>query len=434
MHKPSFSRQVLFWVSAVMFLAIAPSVVFYTAGYRWNSKKGIIERNGTMIIDTIPVGAAITLNGERVAGKTPMTLKSVAPGTYHIQLDLQGWSSWQKTLDVRPELVTFVTQVHLWPISEPVLVTDGAYRAFRLSPSQRYAAAILEGEGKKSFAFFDASLSRTSAFVDLPVSATLSSVAHIDWSGDSSAVLVTLENGNAYLVTRRNADRVVELPQGQYRWERGILIGVLDGERYVYDVANDSITRDPLAGNIVDLQESLTIFFSTSTGAMSIVDDAKKDVAYGLPSGSWSFSESHDGYIFLRRHGELLSFDIEHGKPSAIRVPSDDTPKIMTSAKSTALLSRHEGEVWMTTVGKDPELLIRTSDPITDVEWYTSGRDVFFSTTKDLIALELDTRDSRIQTKLASFDAIYGIGIVKRELFIAGTRGQEQGIWRLAIE
>lgn len=249
-----------------MFLAIAPSVVFYTAGYRWNSKKGIIERNGTMIIDTNPVGATIMLNGERLDAKTPTTLKSVAPGTYHIKLELEGRIPWEKTVEVRPELVTFVTELYLWPVSEPSLVTEGAYRAFRLSPSERYAAAIIEREGKKSFAFFDASLSRTSSFVDLPVSAASSSVTHIDWSGDSSAVLLTMTNGDAYLVTRRAADRVIELPRGTYRWERGVLIGILDGERYVYDVSSDQMSRTELDPGIIDLQGSLTISFQRQPG------------------------------------------------------------------------------------------------------------------------------------------------------------------------
>lgn len=434
MHRPSFARQILFWVFAIMFLAIAPSVVFYTAGYRWNSKKGIIERNGTMIIDTNPVGATIMLNGERLDTKTPTTLKSVAPGTYHIKLELEGRVPWEKTVEVRPELVTFVTKLYLWPISEPYLVTEGAYRAFRLSPSERYAAAIVEREGKQSFAFFDASLSRTSSFVDLPASATSSSVAHIDWSGDSSAVLLTMTDGHAYLVTRRVADRVIELPRGTYRWERGVLIGVLDGERYVYDVSSDQMSRTELDPGIIDLQGSLTISFSTTTGMMSVVDDTRKDTIYGLPSGSWSFSESHDDYVFLRREGEILSFDIEHRQPSAIRLPADDVPKITTIDRSTVLLSRHEGEVWMMEVGTAPELLLRSSDSITDIEWHSSGRNIFIATASEITALELDDRDTRIRTKLASFDMIYGIGVVKRELFIAGKRGDQEGIWRLAIE
>lgn len=387
-----------------------------------------------MIFDTSPVGAAIILNDERLASKTPTTLKSVAPGTYHIKLELDGWTSWEKVVEVRPEFVTFVTKIHLWPISEPALVTDGAYRAFRLSPSQRYAAAVIEQDQKKAFAFFDASLSRTSSFVDFPSSAASSSVAHIDWSGDSSAVLITMTDRNAYLVTRRVTDRVIELPRGTYRWEQGVLVGVLDGERYVYDVASDAMSRDALDAGTVDLRGSLTIALTTSTGMMSVIDETKKNTVYGLPSGTWTFSEFYDDHVFLHRDGELLSFDIERDQPSAIRLPAEDVPKTMTVNNTTTLLTHHEGEVWMMEVGKDPELLLRASDSITDVEWYSSGRDILISTEREVFALELDDRDTRIQTKLASFDRIYGMGIVKRELFVAGARGDQEGIWRLAIE
>lgn len=167
---------------------------------------------------------------------------------------------------------------------------------------------------------------------------------------------------------------------------------------------------------------------------MSVVDDTRKDTIYGLPSGSWSFSESYDDYVFLRREGEILSFDIENRQPSAIRLPADDVPKVATANRSTTLLSRHEGEVWMMEVGTAPELLLRSSDSITDIEWHSSGRNIFIATASEIVALELDDRDTRIRTKLASFDTIYGIGVVKRELFIAGKRGDREGIWRLAIE
>jgi hypothetical protein len=235
-------------------------------------------------------------------------------------------------------------------------------------------------------------------------------------------------------VTRRVADRVVELPSGTYRWERGILVGVLDGERYVYDVANDTMSRDILEQGTVDVQGSLTIAMSTSTGALSVVDETKKDVVYGLPSGQWTFSESYDGYVFLHREGEFLLFDIENDKPSAIRLAAEDLPKLATIDGANILLSRHEGEVWVMEIGQPPELLLRTSDPITDVEWYQSSRDVIVSTAKHVMALELDDRDKRIQTPLASFDRMYGMGIVKGELFLAGKRGDQEGIWRLAIE
>jgi len=100
MQRLPFHRRVLPWLFVLIFLFIAPAVVFYTAGYRWNSKKGVIEKNGTLIIDSMPRGAKIFLNGQMLSDVTPVTLQNTAPGIYNIKLSLDGYHDWSKELSV----------------------------------------------------------------------------------------------------------------------------------------------------------------------------------------------------------------------------------------------------------------------------------------------------------------------------------------------
>ncbi len=123
MHPPPpFHRRILPWVFVALFCAAAPALVFYTAGYRWNPNKDKVERNGTLIIDSQPSGAQVFLNGNRVKDTTPVTLQNTTPGRYLIRVEKNGYSAWQKYLDVRPEYVTFANRIWLWKITEPLFL------------------------------------------------------------------------------------------------------------------------------------------------------------------------------------------------------------------------------------------------------------------------------------------------------------------------
>ena len=88
----------------------------------------------------------------------------------------------------------------------------------------------------------------------------------------------------------------------------------------------------------------------------------------------------------------------------------------------------------MSKPGQNLELLVRKSDPIVGAFWHESGKYLFYATTHDVIALDLDSRDNRIETVLASFDEITGFFYQKREIIIIGKRGDQQGIWKLLVE
>lgn len=120
MYSPPFHRRIVPWIFAAVFLAAAPVLVFYTAGYRWNPKKEKVERNGTLIIGTRPTGARIFLNGNDKGETTPVTIQNIRPGSYNIRVQKDGYHPWEKMMDIQAERVTFANDIPLFKISEPV--------------------------------------------------------------------------------------------------------------------------------------------------------------------------------------------------------------------------------------------------------------------------------------------------------------------------
>ena len=429
MQQLPFHRRVLLWVFVVMFFALAPAVVFYTAGYRWNPKKGAIERYGTLIVDTRPSGASISLNGTIIDERSPATLKDVAPGTYRITLTADGRHEWEKTLDVRPELVTFVNDIEMWSTAEPSFLAAGSFTDVVSSENGRYLAASESVDDGVNIVLLEISNgSRTEARIE-----TNADDVSLEWGGDSAAVLVRAGE-HSWIVTRRDPERAVELPDGFYRWNDGTLIGSLDGEQYLYDVTNDTTQRIDTEPEVHDAEGTYEIISTTNTTGLVLVDRTKEDLQYGLPAGDWYFGPAYNGTLFLQRSGEWIGFDPDEDRPVARRIATVDPLQDVRVDGETYLLSRYEGEVWVMKLGEEPELVVRKSQPITDVAWHRRGNHIFYTTDSDLIVLELDARDHRVETVLASFDEMNGMTVARRIVYLAGVQNGVSGIYALEVE
>lgn len=411
-------------------MVVAPAVVFYTAGYRWNPKKGAIERNGTLIIDTTPVGAKILLNGQVQDKQTPVTIKNLAPGTYQIDLSLNGYHSWSKTLQMLPERVTFANGIVLWLDATPNLTFSGSYGISEVSPNEKYLAAVKHDGTTDRIVTIELSTGKETVAESNESSQAVES---FEWSDDSSAVLISRVGSEHDLILRRNATKSIQLPTGDYRWENGMLIGALDGERYVYDISNDTAQRTQLTQNVKDVFGNYQIIAPTSTQSLALIERGG-DVRFDLPSGNWRFVANYNGFVYLRSGDSWLAFDPSRQSASSIRFHSISDFESIKVGGDQELLSRYGGELSMSKPGQNLELLVRKSDPIVGAYWHESGKYLFYATTHDVIALDLDSRDNRIETVLASFDEITGFSYQKREITIIGKKGDQQGVWKLLVE
>lgn len=430
MRNPPLHRQIFFWSAILTFLIAAPIVVFYTAGYRWNPKKGAIERNGTLIIDTVPVGSRILLNGQEQLKVSPVTIKNLAPGTYQIDLSLNGYHSWSKTLQMLPERVTFANNIILWLDASPELAVQGVYGISAISPNGKYVAAVKNDGEKDIIVMIDIA---TGKEVVADASISTQAVRSFEWSDDSSAVLIVRAEDMYALIVRRNASKLLELPKGKYRWEDGMLIGALEGERYVYDISNDTAKRDQLAQGVKDVLGNYQIMSPTSTKVLALIERGG-DIRFDLPLGDWRFSGQYNGFVYLRSGDDWLTFDPGHSSVSAVRFKSQVDLESTSISNDTQLLSRFGGELSVSEPGRSLDLLVRKSDSIIGAFWHESGRYLLYATAHDIIALDLDSRDHRIETVLATFDEITGFSYQKKEVIIVGKKGGQQGVWKLAIE
>ena len=113
------SRTLLFLVLAFIFLTAAPSVIFFSQGYRVDFQAKRFAQIGAFYFDAHPTKAQIFIDGKKVAETARFTgdslSKNLLPKTYHVELQKEGYVSWNKNLEIIPKQVTEARSITLFP-------------------------------------------------------------------------------------------------------------------------------------------------------------------------------------------------------------------------------------------------------------------------------------------------------------------------------
>jgi len=426
-----FHRRILPWIFIVVFLAVAPAVVFYTAGYRYNSKKGKVERNGTVILDTVPTGATITIDGQPFTSKSPVTIQDMAPGLHRFSMERDGYHPWGKSLDVRSELVTFANNVWLWLDAQPFLKSPGDTLLLSSSPDHKTVLQLtaatptqaivmdVSGAALATFSFGKNIVRGTQTF----------------WSPNNRYVLLEAPatTGTTWLVDIRAAHAPQELPAGNYRWEGSELVGTDGISRLTISLSDFAVTTAILPPHTTDTISGATLQTAPGTGRVVYVANSDPTQGYVLPSGDWHFWATEKNSVVLRDASRWLSLSTKTTPPQ-YRAASGDMLRAFTTSGLTHNLLVNGTEIWTWDTVSDPQLIYRQSEPIVGAEWHTAGYDIFFATAHDVYALNLDARDGYFLTPLAHFDQITNFTALPKQLYIGGTKDGQTGIWTLDVQ
>lgn len=118
------------------FFIIAPLVIFYTAGYRYDWQKREIKETGVLNIDAQPTDAEVYLNNVKQTKKLPIYLPNRAPGTYHIKITRQGYKTWEKDVTIESKKTTYIKNIILFKDALPIQILENYKKTIlSLSPA-----------------------------------------------------------------------------------------------------------------------------------------------------------------------------------------------------------------------------------------------------------------------------------------------------------
>ena len=191
-------RRIYAFILVVVFIIVAPLLVLYATGYRYNFSENRVIKTGVLAVDSDPRNAQITINDKKAGSRTPTVVKNLFPGDYSVSIEKEGYFGWEKSLSVFPNRSTSTERVSLLKSNSPTLVTEEKVSNIIFSPNDSYLAYTIINEKEN---------------IDLVVKqqGTLRTV-HIIEGIDPKAKLVFSDNENYIYVANTSTNSIVSLP------------------------------------------------------------------------------------------------------------------------------------------------------------------------------------------------------------------------------
>ncbi len=116
-------RQTILFTFLFIFILLAPILTLYFQGYRIDLEKRRLTQTGGLFLKTTPKQTEVYLN-EKISEKTDfffgsVLIESLLPKKYNIEVKKDGYSTWEKSLEIKEKEVTEIKNVVLFPDNLP---------------------------------------------------------------------------------------------------------------------------------------------------------------------------------------------------------------------------------------------------------------------------------------------------------------------------
>lgn len=136
----------------ILVLLVGVGAIFWARGFKPDFKNRKIDRTGLLIVTSVPTGAQVLLDN-RLTSATDTTIAYLDPKTYKVRIQKDGFSTWEKDIEIRADLSTeikallFPTAPEIKPLTatgavNPVLSPDGTKIVYA-TPGERGGVLVL---------------------------------------------------------------------------------------------------------------------------------------------------------------------------------------------------------------------------------------------------------------------------------------------------
>ncbi|HSX28885.1 MAG TPA: PEGA domain-containing protein [Candidatus Saccharimonadales bacterium] len=203
-----FKRAIRFFTYGIMTMAtlgLTTLVIMLAMGYRFDRTQHGVIREGLLQLAAHPVDAHYKINGKTYKSLTP-DKQTLPAGSYSIEMDQDGYRSWQKQIDIVAGHVHWINYPRLIPTNlETKVVKDYEAVSFaRISPDKRWLLVNPGGQDKDKLELVDVKdpAKTQSTTLTIPdteltqVNGQLGQLQFVEWSLDSKQFLIKHVNGN----------------------------------------------------------------------------------------------------------------------------------------------------------------------------------------------------------------------------------------------
>lgn len=284
-------RTAIYTFMTVTVTVIVSLLMLVVLGYQFNQKDGKIEQGGLLQFYSIPTGAQVTLD-ENKLGSLTNTKSTVDTGNHFVTYSKQGYRLWQKSIAVTPGQVAWLTYARLIPqtITPDQLQTYTTLTGALTSPDRHYILLHQEAD-KPVFTLVDiqndtpqySTISLPIGSYTAPSAGKKQSFVLDSWSGDNQTVLVrhVYDNNKMewLLLNRSSPDQSIDInttyaispSRVEFAGGGHSLLFVQVGAIVRRINLDEQTLSRPLASNVADFTtyNDKTIAYATKTDAKS---------------------------------------------------------------------------------------------------------------------------------------------------------------------
>ncbi len=431
-------RRLVYAGFAVIFLIAAPLIVFYTQGYRYNFKRGRVQKIGVLIVSSAPRRADIYLNNVFYNKKTPAKVEQLMPGDYEIKLTKSGYRDWQKKLTIYENATTFAEDVILWKNAMPELIQTMPITDWEISPDKEKIAFLDAGHNAYFLQLKD---NKTFAIGHLPAGVNLKIIG---WSNTGKKII--LQAGNDFFLANAEACAVRCLAEPIAGQNYSALKWDLENDNTVYGLNQLGIWRldlfsqkQELIASIINVSDFLAdgeIIYALSDNILyrHILNSRDIKIMEKIKCAGCRFINQKSARLILLDQAEQNLFVVD---PSRKNKTIATTGKGLDWLNNETILFYNDWEIWIYNFNqKNPELITRLGEKIKTALWHNEGRHIIFALDNAARVIELDDRELRNMTELAEPDAVSGLMLDAKgkNLYFPGQIGTSAGIYKLNIQ
>jgi hypothetical protein len=462
------TRRIIAISFIVAFLIIAPILILYTSGYRYSFKKQQISKTGSLVIETDPRNATVTLNNEEPSHQTPLRLTDLFPNEYLIKVEKEGYYPWQKTLPIYSQQTTFAEDIILFKKSQPAKILSDQLDQPQLSPDKKSLIYLINNGRTIQIKWLK--LSGDNPQLILEFETANFALVNINWSKNSDHLLVLLNDLQTQIITPKiislanleakpiNSPLLTQTPLNIIKWSSAEhqTLYTLTANKISQLTINPELsgTPEPITASQIFTfapEQTITdflihqdqIYFVEQKDQSIIL--SKKSLEENNPTGLYpqiELNQTNNYSIEGIIDNKIVMKELDHNKIYLINLELNnvllerqDILGYSHSQAANQLLIFDDSEIMTADMSSYPftiETIARFSAGVTYAEWYPEPNYVLFVKDGQINLIELDKRDIKNITTLPPTNVIFADLDAKGENIYYAT-SDKPGLFELNI-
>jgi len=463
------TRRIIYLFFIIFFLIVAPTLILYAQGYRYNFKKWKIQKTGMIFLTSKQKGASVYLNNKLYPQKIDknLTIKNLLPDEYLVRVEKEGYYPWQKKLNVYSRETTFTNDAILFKRGVPQNLVLGRINWINFSKDRKKIIYLFDKKVEQELWLINLETNKSMLLYKLPLLDS-DKIENINWAASLKKILINIKKNNKkiYLVLNiERPEKIISLSDftssdfNQIKWDENsdnILYGIKGNKIYQIDLVTQKLTplielEIGLNDNLVDylIKNEFVYYIKTNKISSFILKERLENKEKFISRIKLTKSLN---YHFIEGNNRFLTI-LDKEKQNLFLINSEFFENIAFTNKNEYLINRLEAknalwqpasnqllyyndfEIWIYNLDSNKkEIVNRYSEAIEEVIWYPNYEYLIALINNEIRILEISNQEKNI-VNLIKLDKINSLNIDKEgeKLYFLGQIGKQEGLYELVL-